>query len=239
MRNRFDTASDSDPASRSASISEWLGAFSGLAFIALFVLGVMVGDANSDDRDADPGQSGAVIAQLYSERRDDARLGATIEVVSIFCFIAFIAYLYPKLRMRGDDWTATIALGGGLVAAGYLLLMVNLGLATSEIDDYGQDVAVARTLAAMTWDSILVLGAPLAALVAGVSVSALRHAVLPRWLGWSGLPVAVLLLTLPVSFLGFMLFVPWTALVSLVLLWQIWSARAVTTTTAEPVPQPS
>ena len=237
MSNFPDSASDANPASRRTSIWDWVGALSGLAFIVLFVASIIVGDADTNERNSDPVQTGTVIAQLYAERQDDVRQGAALEVVAIFCFIAFIAYLYPKMRAQGDDWTATIALGGGLVAAGYMLSVVNLELGTAAIDDYGQDTAVARALAAVTWDSILVLGAPLAALVAGVSASALRHAFLPRWIGIGGLPVVALLLMLPAAFLGFMLFVPWVVLVSLALLWQLWSARSVAVQAGGPVPQ--
>jgi hypothetical protein len=232
-----DSASDANPASRRTSIWDWVVAPSGLAFIVLLVTSVIVGDADTEERNSDPGQAGAVIAQIFTERQDDVRQGAAIEVVAIFCFIAFIAYLYPKMRALGDDWTATITLGGGLVAAGYMLSVVNLELGTAAIEDYGQDTAVARALAAVTWDSILVLGAPLAALVTGVSVSALRHAFLPRWIGISGLPVVALLLILPAAFLGFMLFVPWIVLVSLALLWQLWSARSVAVNASGPIPQ--
>jgi hypothetical protein len=217
-----DSASDANPASRRTSIWDWVGAPSGLAFIVLLVTSVIVGDADTEERNSDPGQAGAVIAQIFTERQDDVRQGAAIEVVAIFCFIAFIAYLYPKMRALGDDWTATIALGGGLVAAGYMLSVVNLELGTAAIEDYGQDTAVARALAA---------------LVTGVSVSALRHAFLPRWIGISGLPVVVLLLMLPAAFLGFMLFVPWIVLVSLALLWQLWSARSVAVNASGPIPQ--
>jgi hypothetical protein len=217
-----DSASDANPASRRTSIWDWVGAPSGLAFIVLLVTSVIVGDADTEERNSDPGQAGAVIAQIFTERQDDVRQGAAIEVVAIFCFIAFIAYLYPKMRALGDDWTATIALGGGLVAAGYMLSVVNLELGTAAIEDYGQDTAVARALAA---------------LVTGVSVSALRHAFLPRWIGISGLPVVALLLILPAAFLGFMLFVPWIVLVSLALLWQLWSARSVAVNASGPIPQ--
>ncbi len=50
-------------------------------------------------------------------------------------------------------------------------------------------------------------------LVGAVSVAALRHGVLPRWLGWAGFPVALLLPT-AVGFLGFLVLMVWALAVS-------------------------
>jgi hypothetical protein len=53
-------------------------------------------------------------------------------------------------------------------------------------------------------------------LVVAVSVAALRHRVLPRWLGWAGLPAAALM-PLGVVFLGFLAFAVWVLAASVAL----------------------
>ncbi len=50
-------------------------------------------------------------------------------------------------------------------------------------------------------------------LVVAVSLAALRHAVIPRWLGWVGFPVAVLL-PLAIAFVGYLILVVWMLTVS-------------------------
>ncbi|MDQ3380443.1 MAG: hypothetical protein M3546_08985 [Actinomycetota bacterium] len=50
-------------------------------------------------------------------------------------------------------------------------------------------------------------------LVVAVSLAALRHAVIPRWLGWVGFPVAVLL-PLAIAFVGYLVLVVWMLTVS-------------------------
>jgi hypothetical protein len=62
---------------------------------------------------------------------------------------------------------------------------------------------------------LLVASAALAAilLVVAVSLAALRHGVLPRWLGWAGFP-ATALLTLGVVFVGFLVLAVWVLAVS-------------------------
>jgi hypothetical protein len=65
---------------------------------------------------------------------------------------------------------------------------------------------------------LLFAGATLAAipLVVAVSLSALRYGVLPRWLGWAGLPAAALL-TLGIAFVGYLVLALWVLIVSGVL----------------------
>jgi hypothetical protein len=68
------------------------------------------------------------------------------------------------------------------------------------VEDVGFLLFVSGTLAAIL-------------LVAAVSVAALRYAVLPRWLGWAGLPTAALLV-LAIAFVGFLVFAAWVLTVS-------------------------
>jgi hypothetical protein len=50
-------------------------------------------------------------------------------------------------------------------------------------------------------------------LVVAVSLAALRHGVLPRWLGWAGFPAAALL-PLAIAFVGFLVLAVWVLAVS-------------------------
>jgi hypothetical protein len=50
-------------------------------------------------------------------------------------------------------------------------------------------------------------------LVVAVSLAALRYGVIPRWLGWGGLPAAALL-TLAIAFVGFLVLAAWVLAVS-------------------------
>jgi hypothetical protein len=53
-------------------------------------------------------------------------------------------------------------------------------------------------------------------LVVAVSLAALRYGVLPRWLGWAGLPAAALL-PLAVAFVGFLVPFAWVLAVAVAL----------------------
>lgn len=53
-------------------------------------------------------------------------------------------------------------------------------------------------------------------LVVGVSLATLRHALLPRWLGWAGF-VGAALLPLAIAFVGYLIFAVWLLAVSITL----------------------
>ena len=57
------------------------------------------------------------------------------------------------------------------------------GRAQFVVQDYGQDTQVAKTLFVIGWDTVRVLGPPVAAFGASAAVLILRFKLLPRWLG--------------------------------------------------------
>ena len=99
------------------------------------------------------------------------------------------------------------------------MLLVSAGFTLAgSVSDYGRDPQVARTLVVLQWDWIMVVAAPLAALVGGTAVVSLRFGALPKWLGWISVVVTVLLVIPPISYFGFLAFIIWSVFVSVVLL---------------------
>jgi hypothetical protein len=194
-----------------------IGAGFGLATVGLFVANIVIEGSKSSELDTDPAQSGDVIARVLVENADAARLSASVIALTVVCFVCFTGYLYRRVQIAeaGRSWIAPVVLGSGLLAGGVLLTWSLLALASSL--DFGADPAVARTLATIMWDSILLLGAPLAAFVGASAVAGLRYGALPRPLCWLGLPVVALLIVQPVAFFGVVLFVVWLLAASAVL----------------------
>ncbi len=181
-----------------------IGALCGVVFVILTFIGLTISDPNSADVDASPDQDSAVIASLFTENRADMELGTRFQIAGIVFMIFFVAYLYQRIRNAesGRGWIATVVLGGGLAYVAVMLIFIAVNLAIGSIDDYGDDTAVARTLAALTWDVVELLGAPLVAFIAGISVACLRYGIAPRWFGFAGLPLALAMLVGPVPYLG-------------------------------------
>ena len=112
-----------------------------------------------------------------------------------------------------------LAGAGGTVCAALLLAgnAVSRATAFAAMDDEFQldpntrrlfEDAGLLLLASGTIAAILLIGA--------VSLAALRHDLLPRWLGWAGFPAAALL-PLAVSFVGFLVLALWVLAVSVAL----------------------
>jgi hypothetical protein len=204
---------------------ERIGALSGVAFVVLTFIGLTISDPNSADVDASPDQGSAVIASLFTENRADMELGTRFQIAGIAFMIFFVAYLYQRIRNAesGRGWIATAVLGGGLAYVAVMLIFITVGLAIASIDNYGADTAVARTLAALSWHVVEMLGAPLVAFIGGISVASLRYRIAPRWFGFAGLPLALAMLVGPVPYLGevhwfgFLLFWLWILILAIYL----------------------
>jgi hypothetical protein len=146
----------------------------------------------------------------------------TLTLLAVLCFLPFLAFLARQIRRAESPhgWLASAAFGGGLVYAALLLVLAALTLATRVVTAYGDDTQVAKTLYVLGWEFLSVLGPPLATLIGAASVASVLHGALPRWLGWAGLLVTVLLAIPALTYVGLLLAHPWLALVGGALLWR-------------------
>ena len=201
-----------------AALWNRLGAISGILFVVLTFIGFSL-DADTT-ADVEPGQPSATIARLLEENQDDGRLGASLFLLAIFFLIWFVTIIYRRLLQAeaGPSGLAFIALGGGLVTASALLILLYTDVAFMSISDYGDDTQVAKTLVALTWEGVAVLGAPMAALVGATSIASWLYRAFPRWLAVLGIPVTAALLIFPIVFLGMLLFFIWALIVAVVIL---------------------
>lgn len=183
---------------------ERVGPVSGFIAIILTFAGNAIADPNSNVVDADPAQDSSVIANLFTAHRADMEFGARFQIVGIVFMIVFLAYLYRRIQSAeaGRGWLAPAMLIGGVGCVVAMLMFTAATIAIATIDDYGTDTAVARTFAALTWDSIEIMLAPAAALAGSIAVAALRYNALPRWIGYTGAPLAFALLIAPLSYAG-------------------------------------
>jgi hypothetical protein len=203
----------------SGKIADRIGALSGLAYVVLmFVAFVSSGDTNPPS----PTEPSATLAAYLARSESRAGLSTTLTLLAVLCFFPFLASLSRQIRRAEgpDGWLASLVFGGGQVYAAMLLVMTALAFATRVILDYGGDTQVAKSLYVLGWEFSYVFGPPLTALIGAASVASLLHGALPRWIGWVGLPV-VLLLAIPyTTYFGFMFAFPWLTIVSIALLWQ-------------------
>lgn len=182
----------------------WFGPVSGILFAVLLVVGFVVAGGGPD---ADIDDPAAKIAAELEEARDSSYVSFPILGLSLFFFLFFLAHLRDRFRRAGDEgaWLISVLWAAGLLFAATFLLQGFVQAAQFSIEDYGRDTQVAKALFAMGWDSILVMGPPIAAFGAAAAILILRFKPMPRWLGvlavivflggfapWMGLPLFAL-----------------------------------------------
>jgi hypothetical protein len=175
---------------------------------------------------ADP-DSGGVIADFYRDERGGILAAATLHGLGGFLFLWFVASTRAVLAASGSPrWLASAVVVGG-TAGGALMLGLTAGQSTGATTDtelLSPDVAIVFWRLAHGF----FVGAELALalFVAALSVAALRGLVLPRWLGWVGIAIALVLLIPPIGWLALLLLLPVWLFVASVLLFRNSAPRA-------------
>jgi len=194
---------------------ERLAALAGIGYVVLFIAAFALG--------IEVGPSDREILDHYGDSGSRAK-----EVVAFFLLaaaaLAFVVFAgaLRSLIARVDQEpsiVAALAWAGGIAGAVLMLAgnAVSRATAFAAMEDDFQLDPNTRRLFEDAGLLLLASGVIAATLLLGaVSVSALRHGVLPRWLGWAGFPAALLLPT-AVSFLGFLVLAAWVLAVSAVL----------------------
>ena len=191
-------------------------ALAGLSFIAFYGAAFAVGiEVGASDRE---------ILDYYSDSANRAKeLAAFFLIAAAGLSYLLFAALLRSLIVRQEEGTGVLAaltLGSG-ASTGVLVLAgnaVSRATAFAAMDEEFQLEPDTRRLLENA-GFLLFVSATLAAIVLIVSVSlaVLRCGILPRWLGWAGFPVA-LLLPLAIAFVGFLVLIVWVLAVSVALL---------------------
>jgi hypothetical protein len=211
-------ANGAESAIRDNRWSQWSPA-SGLAFIVLFVVGMLL--FKTPDKDDTQLQ----IVGFYADKGNRAQLiiAAYLLVLAGVFFFWFLASLRDRLRVLegGTGRLTSIVFGSGIVFIA--MLMVTAGcfmFVPGEITfgDKGVPPDVARVLPDMGWAFLLIGGAFSAiAMIDAASVLMVRTGIFPRWVAWLGFAAAVVLLFAALVFPIVALLV-WVGVVSLALL---------------------
>lgn len=191
---------------------ERLAALTGVAFVVLYVAAFALGiEVGASDRE---------ILDYYADSGNRAK-----EVVAFFfiaaaalAFLVFAGALRSLITSAEQETAMLAALtwAGGTACAVLVLAGNAVSRATAFIamsDEFQLDPNMRRVVEQVGF--LLFASGALAAilLVVAVSLAALRHGVLPRWLAWAGFPAAALL-TLAIAFVGFLVLALWVLAVS-------------------------
>jgi hypothetical protein len=199
-----------------SGLARWT-ALAGVAYVVLFVIGVILFYGGSPDSGSAP----AKIIAWYSDsgHRTRINIGWVLAGLSIFFFLWFLSALRQVVRrLEVDDGllTGLTTIGGAVYSALTLAgVAVDTGVRTMSDDTYQHQVFPGLIHAAddASWMLHASGGAGAAAMIIAASVAALRARAVPSWAGWLGVVAGILSLALVVFFPWFVLAL-WVLVVS-------------------------
>jgi hypothetical protein len=179
---------------RAGGLERWAG-LGGVAYVALFVGGIVLMDSGVPDFDAAP----AKVIAYYDDsgHRDKVAFGWGLVVLGVFFFLWFWSALRQIVRRAdGDGFLSGLVTIGGAIYASLTLGAVSLDAAVRTMsDDTYRDQVFPELIHAGRDASYVIHSAGdvgLAALIIGTSIAAIRAALVPQWLGRLGIVVGVL-----------------------------------------------
>jgi hypothetical protein len=206
---------------------ELVGPLMGVLFIVLAVIAILVGgEPPSADDDVQE------IVDFYLDNKDEVEVSAALGTLAVAALIFFANYFRRVLAEAGEGlMSATVLVGASIMAIG-LAIDGTISIALAEAADDLEPASV-QTLQAL-WDNDflpIALGAFVFLVSAGIAV--IRTGVLPVWLGWIAIVLAVLGPT-PIGFVSFLGGALWILVASVML-----TMRASGGPTVPPAPPPA
>jgi hypothetical protein len=205
-------------------------ALSGVSFAAFFITSLVLGSMLATAPLPLPDAPDANVVRFYEGNRVAALASSSLQAlsaVSLYVFAACVTVFVRATTSKNGALTR-LTLGGGILAAGFLLLSVLIQCVLALIATGGKLglVGILRDLSFLAGGPVHV---PLLGLFVGAaSIATLRAKALPRWISWLGIVVALLsilsltsLVFFPASVLiplGRLLAFVWSVAVSIALL---------------------
>jgi hypothetical protein len=192
---------------------------SGIVFAALWVIAIVIVGGGAGDTDEE-------ILSYYDDSGN-----RNMEITAFFLILAsglfylwFLGVLRSRLRVReGEPGTGSaLVLASGSVSAALFIVSSYLfsapAWATSQ-DDFTLDPDTYRLISDMGYGVWVGAQSVAIVLVLAASYVVLRTGTFPKWVGWIGFLVA-LLLVFAFAFIPFFVFLGWIVLLSLLMIWQ-------------------
>lgn len=133
------------------------------------------------------------IAKFYADDAAVARIGTVVGGVVFLLFLLFLAGLRARLHDSGvRQETVWFISAAGLTVGIFYLLAVSAAAAplVRPLEEYDPTFVMSMHALRALGEQFIFNMVPRALLIAGVSIAALRHRSLPRWLAFAGLVVA-------------------------------------------------
>jgi uncharacterized protein DUF4386 len=198
----------------------WLP-LTGILFVALAVIAFIVSGETPDTDD-----SPAKILAFYIRNDTEQLWAGALLAWGALAYLFFLGALTSVLRAAEGAVSrlSAVAFAGGVVQAIGMLAFAAFSFTLGDTADDGLTPQAAQALSHLNSDFFFPVAIGTGALMIATGLVIIGSRVLPAWLGWVALLIGIAAVT-PVGFFGFLLFLVWTLVVS-VLLWRAASATA-------------
>jgi hypothetical protein len=198
---------------------------SGVLAVAIVVVSVIVAGFDS----VDSNDSVAKIVDFWKDNDSEQMTSAVLGAISMIPLLWFLGSLRSAFRAAEGETgrLSSIAFGAGIVLVGFIL--VNSTLQFAVADTVGDVPPVAtQTLSVLYSDCFFGFPVGFGVLLLASSLVILRTRVLPTWLGWASLVLAIVFFT-PAGEYLFPLVLLWIVVMSVMLYQQQAPARPAPT----------
>ncbi len=177
----------------------WLAPLTGLAF---FLLSIIVFTTMGEPPDVDaPTQE---IVDFYVDNEGKQLLGGLLEGIAGTLFVIFGALVLRELRAAEGDRAILgyVALAGTIVFAVGLAIDATITFTLVETAEEIDPSAV-QALTALWHNDFVPFALGMQIFLLGAGIGIVRYGILPKWIGWVAIVLAVLALS-PIGFVAFL-----------------------------------
>lgn len=156
-------------------------------------------------------ETAAELVAHFRDNRTAILVAGLIHGLGGLAFLLFVATLrsaFEHAAVATNRWLIHAIVVGGTTAGAMMLCILGPQTSGATTDTKLLDAGSAVTFWRLAHSFFVAAEIAFALFFVAVGVLSLRHAVLPRWLGWASIVIAVLLLIVPIGWIALLFLVP-------------------------------
>ena len=195
-----------------STISKWFPPFTGVIFVALFVVILILIGQGQDATE----KTAQEIVNHYQDNNTKESIGSILIGFASVFILYFGGWLRRMLRdAEGPDGIlSTVVFGAAVVFSAGAAIGGSIHLALADLADDIDPIAM-QAINGIDFDLFFFFPVGLGTMILATGISAVRHGSLPRWLAWVSVVVGVLFFS-PVFWVDFVAAPLWILIVSII-----------------------
>lgn len=208
------------------TISKWFPPFTGVIFVVLFVVILILIGQGQDATD----KTAQEIVNHYQDNNTKESIGSILIAFASVFILYFGGWLRRMLRdAEGPDGIlSTVVFGAAVVFSAGAAIGGSIHLALADLADDIDPIAL-QAINGIDFDLFFFFPVGLGTMILATGISAVRHGSLPRWLAWVSVVVGVVFFS-PVFWVDFVAAPLWILIVSIIGISRATRAEAVPAT---------